>query len=140
MFKDNRGQIRVLEALLAIAVVFSALLLTGPAYMALDNGNDLRVLHSTGLNVLIQLDREGELGWLVAERNWTALSEHLSMLLPLGVSYNLTVYNEDLLQVNDSFVSVGSVDGRNVVSVQYILAERTSFSFYVIQLQLSWMK
>jgi len=37
MRRGNSGQIRVLEAFLATAVVFSALLLTGPIYIVLEN-------------------------------------------------------------------------------------------------------
>jgi len=140
MLGDRRGQIRVLEALLATAVVFSALLLTRPVYVALDDVDDPGVLYSVGVNVLVGLDRDGELGRLVAEGNWGTLSERLSTLLPVGVSFNLTVYNEDMETVNDSPVSSGDVSGRRVVSVQYVLAERTSFQFYVVRLQLAWMR
>jgi len=140
MLGDNRGQIRVLEALLATAVVFGALLLTGPVYVALEKRGDAEVLYSVGLNVLVELDKDGELGELIAQGNWTELSNRLSTLLPVGVSYNLTVYNEALELVNDSPVSSGSTDGKNVVCVQYILAERTDLNFYVVRLLLAWMK
>jgi len=140
MFRDNRGQIRILEAFLATAVIFSALLLTGPTYVVLEDSGDLEVLYSIGVNVLVELDRDGKLGQLIAQGNWTALSEWISTSLPLGISYNLTVYNEDMEIVNDALVSSGSVDGKSVVSVRYILAERTNCSFYVIKLQLAWMK
>jgi len=140
MLGDSRGQIRVLEALLATAVVFSALLLTRPVYIAIDDGGDLGVLHSIGVNVLVGLDRDGELGRLVAEGDWRTLSERLFTLLPVGVSFNLTVYNEDMEIVNDPPVSSGDVSGSRVVSVQYVLAERTSFQFYVVRLQLAWMR
>jgi len=91
MLKDKRGQIRVLEAFLATAVVFSALLLTRPIYVAFDNQDDQDALYALGLNVLVQLDREGELGRLINQRNWTEISSRLSIMLPMGVSYNFTV-------------------------------------------------
>ena len=140
MRRGNSGQIRVLEAFLATAVVFSALLLAGPIYIVLENNGDQEVLYSIGVNVLMELDRDGELGQLIAQSNWTVLSERLSCLLPLGVSYNLTVYNENMQVVNNALVSGGSLVANKVVSVQYILAERTNFQFYVIRLQLAWMK
>jgi len=140
MLKDKRGQIRVLEAFLATAVVFSALLLTRPIYVAFDSQDEQNTLYTIGLNVLVQLDREGELGRLITQRNWTEISSKLSVMLPLGVSYNFTVYNENLEILNNSSISSGDLNGRNVVSIQYLLVDKADFNFYVVRLQLAWMK
>ena len=140
MLRDRRGQIRVLEAFLATIVVFSALLLTKPIYVAFNSQDDQDALYSIGLNALIELDREGDLGQLIEQRNWTEISSRLSILLPLGVSYNFTVYDEELGILNDSSISSGNLNGRNVVSIQYLLVDRTNFNFYVVRLQLAWMK
>jgi len=140
MHMNKRGQIRVLEAFLATAVIFGALLLSRPIYVSFDSRADHDVLHSIGLNVLIQLDREGDLGQLITQRNWTEISSRLSTLLPLGVSYNFSVYNENLEILNNSSISSGNLNGRNVVSIQYLLVDRNSFNFYVVRLQLAWMK
>jgi len=140
MLKDKRGQIRVLEAFLATILVFSALLLTKPVYVAFDSQYDQDALYSIGLNVLVEFNREGELGQLIDQRNWTEISSRLSTLLPLGVSYNFTVYDEESKIVNNSSISSGDLNGRNIVSVQYLIAERTNFNFYVVRLQLAWMK
>ncbi len=140
MLGDKRGQMRVLEAFFAAAVVFSALLLTRPIYVAFNSQDDQDALYSIGLNVLVQLSREGELGQLIHEGNWTEISSRLSTLLPLGVSYNFTVYNERLEIVNNSSISSGDLNGRNIISVQYLLVERAHFSFYLVRLQLAWMK
>jgi len=140
MLKDKRGQIRVLEAFLATILVFSALLLTKPVYVTFDSQYDQDALYSIGLNVLVEFNREGELGQLIDQRNWTEISSRLSTLLPLGVSYNFTVYDEESKIVNNSSISSGDLNGRNIVSVQYLIAERTNFNFYVVRLQLAWMK
>jgi len=140
MLSDKRGQIRVLEAFFATAIVFSALLLTRPVYVAFDGQNEENLLYTIGFNVLVQLDQEGDLGRLIAQRNWTELSSRLSVMLPLGVSYNLTVYNESLEILNDSSISSGDLNGRNVVSIQYLVVERADLDFYVVRLQLAWMK
>ena len=140
MLKDKRGQIRVLEAFLATILVFSALLLTKPVYVTFDSLDDQDALYSIGLNVLMELEREGDLGKLIDQRNWTEISSRLSILLPLGVSYNLTVYDEEMNIINNSSISSGDLNGRNIVSVQYLLIDRTSFNLYVIRLQLAWMK
>jgi hypothetical protein len=137
---NNRGQIRVLEAFFAAIVVFGALILTGPVYVAFQNTSDNGVLYSLGMNVLIELDRNGELGQLITQSKWAELSSRLSLLLPVGVSYNVTVYNENLEVVNSSPISEGSLEGKNVVSVQYLLVERTHLNFYIIRLQLAYIK
>jgi len=140
MLKDKRGQIRVLEAFLATILVFSALLLTKPVYVTFDSLDDQDALYSIGLNVLMELEREGDLGKLIDQRNWTEISSWLSILLPLGVSYNLTVYDGEMNIINNSSISSGDLNGRNIVSVQYLLIDRTSFNLYIVRLQLAWMK
>jgi len=140
MLGDKRGQIRVLEVFFAVLVVFSALLLTRPIYVAFDDYGDRDALYSIGLNVLVQLDQEGELGQLINQRNWTEISSKLSILLPLGVSYNFTVYDEESRIINSSPVSSGNLNGKSVVSIQYLIVDRRDFSFYTVRLQLAWMK
>ncbi len=140
MLRDNSGQVRVLEALLATSIVFSALLLARPVYVVFADEGDSRVLHSAGMNALIEIDREGELGHLIAQRNWTELSKQLSALLPMGVSFNLTVYDEGMEIVNESSIASGDVAGKNIVAVEYVLVERTRCSFYVVRLQVGYMK
>ena len=137
---NKKGQVRTLEALLAVAVVFTALLLTRPIYASYDNLGDYDVLYTIGLNVLVQLDRDGDLGRLISERNWTEIADRLSIMLPLGVSFNLTVYDEESNILNDRPVSSGVINSKCIVSIQYILVDRSNFRFYVIRLQLAWMK
>jgi len=140
MYIDNRGQIRVLESLFAVAVVFSALLLIRPIYISFSNQDSQNTLYSIGMNVLIQLSKDGELGRLIRQRNWTEISSRLSIMLPLGVSYNFSVYDEDLAVINGSEFSNGDLNGRNVISIQYILVDRTQFTFYIVRLQLAWKR
>ncbi|RJS87264.1 hypothetical protein CW704_03350 [Candidatus Bathyarchaeota archaeon] len=140
MHRNKQGQIRVLEAFLATAVIFSALLLSRSIYVSFDSQDDQDSLYNIGLNVLVQLDREGELGRLINQRNWTEIASRLSILLPLGVSYNLTVYDEESEIINNSSISNGDLNGRNVISIEYLLVDRADFNFYVVRLQLAWMK
>jgi len=140
MHRNKQGQIRVLEAFLATAVIFSALLLSRPIYVSFDSQDDQDSLYNIGLNVLVQLDREGELGRLINQRNWTEIASRLSILLPLGVSYNLTVYDEESEIINNSSISSGDLNGRNIISIEYLLVDRADFNFYVVRLQLAWMK
>ena len=140
MHRNKQGQIRVLEAFLATAVIFSALLLSRSIYVSFDSQDDQDSLYNIGLNVLVQLDREGELGRLINQRNWTEIASRLSIMLPLGVSYNLTVYDEESEIINNSSISNGDLNGRNVISIEYLLVDRADFNFYVVRLQLAWMK
>ncbi len=137
---DNRGQIRVLEAFFATAVVFGSLVLTGPAYVSYQNRSSNGVLYSLGLNALIELDRGGELGALIAQSNWTEISSRLSLLLPVGVSFNATVYNEDHEIANSSPMTDGVLEGGNVVSVRYMVVDTATLGFYEISLQLAYVK
>ncbi|MBS7615276.1 hypothetical protein KEJ18_06070 [Candidatus Bathyarchaeota archaeon] len=140
MSLNNRGQIRVLEAFFAAAVIFGSLVLSGPIYVAFHSRGDNVALYSIGMNVLMELDREGFLGEMIAQGNWTEISACLSFLLPLGVSFNVTIYDEDLDVVNSVSISDGTLDGKTVVSVQYLLVDRTNLNFYIIRLQLAYIK
>ncbi|RJS83429.1 hypothetical protein CW706_05955 [Candidatus Bathyarchaeota archaeon] len=140
LLTNKGGQVHTLEALLAVAVVFAALLLTKPIYISYNNLNDYEVLYAVGLNTLTHLDKNGDLGRLIGERNWTEIASRLSIMLPLGVSFNLTVYDEESNMLNDRPISSGMTDSRYIVSIQYILVDRSTFHFYIVKLQLAWMK
>ena len=140
MLMDNHGQIRVLEAFFATVVVFGSLILTGPAYVGYQNRGDNEVLYSIGLNALIELDREGELGGLIVQSNWTEISNRLSLLLPFGVSFNATVYDEDHGIVNSSPITDGVLEGRTVVSVRYLVVNTATLGFYEVTLQMAYIK
>jgi len=137
---NNCGQIRVLEAFFAAAVIFGSLALSGPVYIAFHSRDDNVALYLLGMNILLELDREGFLGEMIIQGNWTEFSSCLSLLLPLGVSYNVIIYDEDLEVVNSVLISSGILDGKTVVSVQYLLVDRTNLDFYIIRLQLAYIK
>jgi hypothetical protein len=139
MLRSNRGQIRVAEAFLSAVIIFSALaicsVLSPPS-----NGNNQKTLAAQGMQALIQLDSDGLLGKTIGESNWTALSDALQVLLPLGVSYNLTVYDENMQQINSVPVSNGNLVG-NVASVEYLCATSSmQFHSYRLRLQLAVAK
>jgi len=91
-----------------------------------------------GMQALIELDSNGALGKLIDERNWTALGEYLKILLPVGVSYNVTIYDRAMRQINDSTIGNG-LRGQKVVSVEYPCASQSSgCHFYLVRLQLAF--
>lgn len=138
MLRSNRGQVKVLEAFLASVIVFSAFLIAAPGLIHLVSPNDSGVLYSMGMNVLAELDKDGGLGQLIAQSSWHTLSTRLSMLLPSGISYNLTVYDENMTVVNNKPISSGGLLNGNVVSCAYVLVAETRCKFYAIRLQLAW--
>jgi len=140
MHRCRQGQIRVLEAFLAVIVVFGALLLSRPFYVSYDGSADQEILYSIGMNALMHLDQDGDLGRLISQRNWTEISSRLSILLPIGFSYNLTVYDEELNILNDSPIFSGDLNAKSVVSIQYVIVDRKSLDLYIVRLQLAWVK
>ncbi len=86
----------------------------------------------------MQLDGTGALGSLIAERNWTALRQSLDALIPSGVSFNLTVYDENYRPVNSQLIQNASPVGTGVVAVQYVCASETpNVQFFTLRLQLA---
>jgi len=63
----------------------------------------------------------------------------LGTLLPLGVSFNLTVFDKTGNAVNSEVIQNSNLLGREVVSVQYVcVARRQVVDFFAIRLQLAW--
>ena len=139
MRKNNSGQIRVVEAFLSVFIIFSALAICS-ALSPSSSDNNQKTLAAQGMQALIQLDNDGTLGKMIEQSNWTALSDALSLLLPTGVSYNLTIFDENLQQVNSVPISNGNLDG-TVVAVEYVCASQSlQFHSYTLRLQLAVVK
>lgn len=135
----SKGQIRIIEAFFSMLIIFSALAVCS-FLSSLPEEMDDRSLTSNGIQVLIQLDRLDVLERMIEQGNWIVLSENLHLLLPLGVSYNLTVYNENMQQVNDEPVCRGHLDG-NVVTVEYLCVSRDlQYNSYMLRLQLATVR
>jgi len=135
---DQRGQIRIIEAFLSIAVVFSAVLVSAnlPSSPNLSRQHSLA---SIGAQALVELDAGGTLANLIVQQDWAGIKQALDVILPLGVSFNLTVFNEEMHQVNSQLIQNSNVLSREAVSVQHVLASQTlSVKFFVLRLQLGW--
>lgn len=139
MLRDRRGQIRIIEAFLSMLVLFSALAICSVLLPPSDNSRQ-ETLASCGMQALVQLDNSGELGEMLRNENWTALSATLKLLLPMGVSYNLTVYDENSEQINSVPIARGYLDG-DVVAVEYLCAsQHIQYEIYTLRLQLTVVK
>ena len=134
---NNKGQMRTIEAFLSILLLFSALALAtliSPA-ANLDNDNTLATI---GMQALVSMDTDGRLGRLIDEGNWTIVASALDTLLPVGISYNLSVFDEELQPVNNVSMSNGVIPDRNVVSVQYpCVSPSPQGNCYLLRLQLA---
>jgi len=134
---DDKGQMRTVEAFLAILLMFSAFALTTlvtPAATPTNNDD----LATVGTQALISMDNNGELGKLIDERNWTVIADALNVLLPVGMSYNLTVYDENLQSLNNVTISNGIIPNQNTISVQYpCTSQSPQCNLYLLRLQLA---
>lgn len=136
MSTANRGQIRIIEAFLAMLIVFSAFTvsanLTAPQSSV--SHDDLTL---AGLLSLLKLDGDGSLGRYVADGNLTALRTALGLILPSGVRFNMTIYDEEMHQINAEPIANGILDTPRIVSVEYLCVSRNPvFHYYIIHLQL----
>jgi hypothetical protein len=134
---DNKGQLRTVEAFLAILLLFSALTIATLISPASDSdGNEL--LADLGMQALVAADREGGLGRLVEKGNWTLLGEAMDALLPVGTAYNLTVYDQIMQSLNDVPISNGMLPSQEVVAVQYpCVSPGPHVNYYLLRLQLA---
>ncbi|MCW3977756.1 MAG: hypothetical protein NWE77_07475 [Candidatus Bathyarchaeota archaeon] len=135
---DNRGQINIIEAFLAIAIIFSAVVISSVIFPSSPDLVKPKSLADFGQEALIKLDTNGELGKLIAYGNWNAIKQSLDILLPIDVSFNLTVYDEDLNKLNSQAIQNANL-GHEVVLVDYVCAsQNTTVQFFILRLQLGW--
>ena len=134
---DRKGQIRTVEAFLAILLLFSAFtiaILTSPA----SEPKDRETLVAIGMQTLVSMDSGGRLGSLINEGNWTALQQAMNAILPVGTGYNLTVYNANMQPLNNVSITNGLLPSPDVVTVQYPCASPSPpVNCYLLRLQLA---
>jgi hypothetical protein len=137
---DQKGQIRIFEAFLAVGVMFVALLIpiVWPSSPSLTQP---KALANMGTQALIALDTNGTLGNLITQKNWTSIKQSLDVLLPIGVSFNLTIYDENLRPLNDQSIQNTNLLGSEVVSVRYVCASQNlNVTFYILQMQMAQIR
>jgi len=135
---DNKGQIRIIEAFLAVSVMFSVMIFTTPmsSTPSFEKQANLRKI---GSQILSNLDNNGTLGRLIEGGNWTALRQTMDLSLPQGLFYNLTIYDENMHIVNTQQISNTGQLGQQAVMSQYLCATQSSEThFYTVRLLLGW--
>lgn len=123
---DRRGQIRVVEAILAsVIVVFAVAFIDLFAVTPVSPKYESSELEKIGYNVLHDLDEERLLARFVNNAEWMNLTAALAASLPTDVYFNLTVYDVSGKVVNDQTISYGAsrvfTGSAYVASVTYVV-------------------
>ncbi len=120
----NKGQIRVIETILAsfivvVALTFANIFASTPAsqqYEATD-------LDKLGYNVLHDLDDQGLLPRFIYNQEWMNLKSALMVTLPSDINFGLTVYDLKNARVDDGSVVYGDplvlANSKNIASITY---------------------
>lgn len=136
LMKNNKGQIRIIEAFFASVLILSSLALIPPE-TNVQNSND-KVLQSTARDILATLDSDGYLSKLIDNKNWTSLKREIQSSLPLTVWFNLTVFDENMQPINEIPICNGSPTSEKIVGTDYLCAGAgRNYDIFVIRLQLS---
>jgi hypothetical protein len=66
------------------------------------------------------------------------LREALKLVLPAGVCFNLTVYNEQIQQINTEIIANGGFNNQEVAFIEYLCASQGSMlRCYIIHMYLA---
>jgi hypothetical protein len=134
MLNNNRGVARIIEAFLATMLLIGCIAII-PIYSVKTQPHDFS---SFAIETLTSLDDNGELAVLIDAEDWVALRSCVAAAIPLTLWYNLTVFDENMNNLNPFPVcSSGSVSD-NIGSVDYLsVSPNSTFTVYLLRLQLS---
>jgi hypothetical protein len=136
LLKDNKGQIRTIEAFFASILLLSSLTLI-PAVQE-HSSDQTTILASAAHNILMSLDSDGQLAGLIDNENWVNLKSCIQSSLSPMVWFNLTVFDENMTCVNDVPITSGNAISDRIVAVDYVCASTSSgYAVYIIRLQLA---
>ena len=136
LLKDNKGQIRIIEAFFASILLLSSLTLIPVVQKS--SSDSTEILSSTAHNILISLDSDGQLASLISNESWINLKSCIQSSLSPMVWFNLTVFDENMTCINDVPICSGSAVSDRIVAVDYVCASTSSnYAVYIIRLQLA---
>jgi len=123
---DRRGQMRVVEAIMAsLIVVFAVAFIDLFAVTPVSPKYESSELEKIGYNVLHDLDEERLLARFVNNAEWANLTSALAASLPTDVYFNLTVYDVAGRVVNSQPIGYGTSrvfsNSTYVASVTYVV-------------------
>ena len=134
LFRDKKGNVRVIEALLASLLLLSSLTLIPMAQKRQDN--QVETLSSTAMQTLLSLNSDGQLSSLVDEANWAALRCLIQSCISPTLWFNLTVFDENMVCLNPTPICSGSLISQNTASVDFAIAGISgNFHVYIMRLQ-----
>jgi len=132
--KNRKGQMRVIETILASFIIVAALSFVGIfAVSPTSPSYEITDLEKMAYSSLHDLDQQGLLAPAVYSHSWSDLRTILRLTIPNDVYFNLTICN-----VNGSPIYSGSqiiygdlntfLEARNVVSISYSLVGIPEFN------------
>ena len=136
LVKDNKGQIRIIEAFFASILMLSALTLI-PAVQE-HSSDSTEILSSTAHNILMSIDSDGHLASLIDNESWINLKSCIQSSLSPMMWFNLTVFDENMTPINDIPITSGNAVNDRIAAVDYVCASTSgNYAVYIIRLQLS---
>jgi hypothetical protein len=134
LLNDKRGNMRVVEGLLASLLLLSSLTLI--PVVQKHHENPVEDLTETANQLLLSLNGEGDLSRLVDEENWSAIRSSIQVCLSPMIWFNFTVFDENMICLNDILICSGNLIGENAVAVEYVMPSLSSnFHVYLVRLQ-----
>ncbi len=124
--KDNKGQMRVIETILAASIILAAISFVGifavrptsPTYEVPD-------LEKMGHSALHALDQQGVLTSLVYGGEWSDLRAVIKITIPVDVYFDLAIYDLSGAKINEEEIIYGDAatfsESGNIASVTYSL-------------------
>ncbi len=121
---DSKGQMRVIETILAsFIVVFALSFVSAFAVSPTSSKYEATDLEKMAHNILHDLDQHGLLARFVYTQDWDSIKAALRVTLPIDVYFNLTVTNLSSEIINNSTISYGDLEtfasSQDVASVTY---------------------
>jgi hypothetical protein len=136
LLKDNKGQIRIIEAFFASILMLSALTLI--PVVQKNSSDSTEILSSTAHNILLSLDSEGQLASLIGNESWINLKSCIQSSLSPMMWFNLTIFDENMTPLNDIPITSGSPVNDRIAAVDYVCASTSgNYAVYIIRLQLA---
>ena len=140
--KKNKGQMRLVEALLAsFIILFAITFLNVFAATPFSPTYETSDLEKMGNNVLHDLDEKRLLSRFVYNEEWTTLTMALMVSLPPEVYFDLTVYYLNWTVANNEIIRYGDIEvfenSSYIASVTYIIpGYQTDYDPRILVLQL----
>jgi hypothetical protein len=143
--KNNKGQMRVIETIIASFIIVAALAFVSIFAASPESfGLEMKDLEKMGYSALHDLDQQGVLRQLVYNDQWSDLRTILKITLPNDVYFNLTISdlsNGQIQNVPGVQILYGDSqafsDAKNIASITYCLTGETTYEPKILTLRLT---